>query len=101
MPVTGLDVFEAVPFLWQGAHALGGDGQFHGVNGHLPGAGADQVAPYAQMVADVQVFDQVEAVFQVVLPEEGLDGAGGVLEVEKGGLAHGPYGGDPSGEGDI
>ena len=53
LPVPDLHVLQAVEFLGQGPHPLGGHGEFTGIDGYLAGAGTHDVARNAQVVTQV------------------------------------------------
>ena len=61
LAVAEFDVGEAVIFLRQGEHGLGEEGERLDVDGELAGAGAEEVAGDADVVAHVEQLVEREA----------------------------------------
>src|ERR1700721_765317 len=96
-------------FIGQGEHGLGEEGEggfFRGaladVDGQLAGAGAEEVAADADVVAEVEEFVEGEGgVADVVLADVDLEALAALLELREAGLALDADGHDASGEGDV
>ena len=94
LPVAGLGVPQPVVLLRERAHTLGEDAHPLGVDGDFAGAGADEAALHAQVIADVQVLEQLEVVAHVVAAEQDLNTAGSVLQVQERRAPHYAHGND-------
>ncbi len=108
LAVAELGVFEAVVFVGQGEHGLGeeGDGgvvaDFGYVDGELAGAGAEEMAADADVVAEVEELVEGEGVFaDVVLADVDLEALAALLELREAGLALDADGHDAAGDRDL
>ena len=93
LAVTHFGVGQAVELFRQGAQALGQQGQLGDPQAQLAGLGAEHLAPHADDVAHVQLFEGgVGLLPQLVPADVELDVALVVPQVGKAGLAHHPLG---------
>ncbi len=100
--VAGLDVLQAVPFLGQREQVFHQEGDFFDVDGKLAGAGAEEIALHADVVAEVEQLVEREALFadEVELDVD-LQLLAALLEMGESGLALQADGHDASGDADV
>ncbi len=115
LAVAEFGVFEAVVLVGQGQHGLGEEGEGSvacgggaDVDGELAGAGAEEVAADADVVAEVEELVEGEGVFTllggaayVVLADVDLEALAALLELREAGFALGADGHDAAGDGDF
>ena len=88
LPIAGLDVGEAVPLLGQRSERLGEQRELVGEHGELAGARAQQRAGDAELVAEIEQFeDRTRRLRQLVAPHHDLQLGAAVVQVEEPGLA--------------
>ncbi len=101
LAVAELGVGEAVVLVGQGEQGLGEEGELADVDGELAGAGAEEVADDADVVAEVEELVEGEGVFaDVVLADVDLHALARLLELGEAGLALDADGHDASGDAD-
>ena len=102
LAVAEFDVGEAVELLGQREHGLGEEGDGLDVNGELAGAGAEEIAGDADVVAEVEELVEFEGlVADGVFADVDLEALAVLLELREAGLALGADGHDASGDGDV
>ncbi len=102
LAVAEFGVFEAVVLVGQGEHGLGEEGEVRDVDGELAGAGAEEVAADADVVAEVEQLVEGEGVLaDVVLADVDLEALAALLELGEAGLALNADGHDAAGDADL
>ena len=108
LAVAEFGVFEAVVLVGQGEHGLGeeGDGgavaDLFDVDGELAGAGAEEMAASADVVAEVEELVEGEGVFaDVVLADVDLEALAALLELRESGFALNSDRHDAAGDRDL
>ncbi len=108
LAVAELGVFQAVVLVGQGEHGLGEEGEGGAVvdggdvDGELAGAGAEEEAADADVVAEVEEFVEGEGVVaDVVLADVDLEALAALLELGEAGFALDADGHDAAGDGDA
>ncbi len=98
LAVAHLHVLQAVPLLRKRQQVLGQERDLVDVNRQFVGLGAEQVSAHADVVADIEQLEQLEALFadRVLLDVE-LQPLALLLQVDEGGLAHGANGDQAAG----
>ena len=88
LAVAEFDVFEAVVLVGEGEEGLGEEAEGGDVEGGLAGAGDEEVATDADVVAEVEEFGEGELVFaDVVAADVDLEALAGLLELGEAGFA--------------
>ncbi len=99
LPVTHLDIGQAVPLLGQRAQGLGQQGPLANADSDLAGPRAEHGAGHADYVTKINQLDESVVAFlaYLILTDIDLYLAGSIHEVSKTGLAHHANRGQPSG----
>ena len=101
LAIAEFDVGEAVIFFRQGEHGLGEKGEPLDMDGELAGAGAEEIAGDADVVAEVEEFVEREALFaDGVEADVNLQTLATLLERGESRFALGADGHDAAGDGD-
>ena len=99
--VAQLDVGKAVELFGQRQQILGEEGQLLDMDAELAGAGAEEIALDADVVADVEELVELpKLVADGIFLDVDLEPFAGLLEMGEAGLAHEADGNQASGDGD-
>ncbi len=102
LAIAQLHILEAVILLRQREHGLGEEGDGVNVHRELAGAGAEEIAGDADVVAEVEQLVKLKGLLAYcVEPHIDLEPLAALLELREAGLALGADGHDASGDGDI
>ena len=102
LAVAQLHVFQAVILLRQREHGLGEEGDGVDVHGQLAGAGAEEIAGDADVVAEIEQLVELEGLLaHGVEAHVDLQALAALLQLRKAGLALGADRHQASGDGDL